>query len=76
MQGLMDSVFTWLPEHGDKNFEGMICYVNGAKHEREAALKHGWHLLHVGDTVFKLEDPKGFQPRIYQAPAAKPKRAR
>ncbi|MEN9974505.1 MAG: hypothetical protein RLZZ282_511 [Verrucomicrobiota bacterium] len=74
MEDIMDSVFTWLPEHGDKGFEGMICYVNGSKNEREAALKRGWHLLHVGDEVFKLEDPKGFKPRIYQATKASPKR--
>jgi len=39
----------------------------GQQDMREAVLAEGWHLVHVGDDLFKVETPKGFQPRIYQA---------
>jgi len=67
MRRTMDSLFEWLPEHRDKAFVGMVAYVDGQQDAREAVLAEGWHLVHVGDDLFKVETPPGFQPRIYRA---------
>jgi len=69
MRRTMDSLFDWLPEHRDKEFMGMVAYVDGQQDVREAVLAEGWHLVQVGDDLFKVETPPGFRPRIYRAAA-------
>ena len=69
MQRKMDHLFRWMPEHRDKEFQGMVAYVEGRAAARQAVLAHGWHLVHVGEDWCDLKNPPGFVPRIYRANA-------
>ena len=69
MQRKMDHLFRWMPEHRDKEFQGMVAYVEGSAAARQAVLAHGWHLVHVGEGLFDLKTPPGFVPKIYRADA-------
>jgi hypothetical protein len=67
MQRKMDGIFRWMPEHRDKEFQGMVAYVDGSAAARQAVLAHGWHLVHVGEELFEMKTPPGFVPKIYRA---------
>ena len=67
MQRKMDGIFRWMPEHRDKEFQGMVAYVDGNAATRQAVLAHGWHLVHVGEELFEMKTPPGFVPKIYRA---------
>jgi hypothetical protein len=67
MRRKMEDLFEWLPEHRNKEFIGMVVFVHADHAAREAVLAEGWHLVQVGDDLFKVQTPKGFQPRIYRA---------
>ncbi len=67
MQRKMDSLFRWMPEHRNKEFQGMVAYVDGSAAARQAVLAHGWHLVHVGEELFEVKTPPGFVPKIYRA---------
>ncbi|MEI6675031.1 MAG: DUF3782 domain-containing protein, partial [Verrucomicrobiota bacterium] len=69
MQRKMDHLFRWMPEHRDKEFQGMVAYVDSTAAARQAVLAHGWHLVHVGEDLFDLKNPPGFVPKIYRADA-------
>jgi len=69
MKRKMDHLFRWMPEHRDKEFQGMVAYVEGSAAARQAVLAHGWHLVHVGEDLFDLKNPPGFVPKIYRADA-------
>lgn len=67
MKRKMDEVFFWLPEHKNKTFYGMIAYVSGHSDLKRQIIENGWYLAHVGDELFEMETPPGFQPRGYQS---------
>jgi septal ring factor EnvC (AmiA/AmiB activator) len=67
MQRKMDSLFRWLPEHRNKEFQGMVAYVEGSAAARQAVLAQGWHLVQVGEDLFEVKTPPGFVPKIYRA---------
>ena len=69
MKRKMDHLFRWMPEHRDKEFQGMVAYVEGRAAARQAVLAQGWHLVHVGEDLFELKNPPGFVPKIYRANA-------
>jgi len=69
MKRKMDHLFRWMPEHRDKEFQGMVAYVEGRAAARQAVLAQGWHLVHVGEDLFELKNPPGFAPKIYRANA-------
>jgi hypothetical protein len=69
MKRKMDHLFRWLPEHRNKEFQGMVAYVEGSAAARQAVLAQGWHLVHVGEDLFELKTPPGFVPRSYRAEA-------
>ncbi|MCX6875614.1 MAG: DUF3782 domain-containing protein, partial [Verrucomicrobia bacterium] len=69
MKRKMDSIFHWMPEHREKEFQGMVAYVEGSAAARQAVLAHGWHLVQVGEDLFELKTPPGFVPKIYRAAA-------
>jgi len=69
MKRKMDHLFRWMPEHRDKEFQGMVAYVEGSAAARQAVLAQGWHLVHVGEDLFELKNPPGFVPKIYRADA-------
>ncbi|MCX6876181.1 MAG: hypothetical protein NTW21_20600, partial [Verrucomicrobia bacterium] len=68
MKRKMDSLFHWMPEHRNKEFQGMVAYVEGSAAARQAVLAHGWHLVQVGEDLFEMKTPPGFVPTIYRAP--------
>jgi len=67
MKRKMDEVFFWLPEHKNKTFYGMIAYVSGHSDLKKQIIDNGWYLAHVGDEIFEMETPMGFQPKGYQS---------
>jgi len=67
MKWKMDSLFHWMPEHRNKEFQGMVAYVDGSAAARQAVLAHGWHLVHVGEELFEVKTLPGFVPKIYRA---------
>jgi len=67
MKRKMDRLFHWMPEHRDKEFQGMVAYVDGSAAARQAVLAQGWHLVHVGEELFEMKTPPGFIPKIYRA---------
>ena len=69
MKRKMDHLFRWMPEHRDKEFQGMVAYVEGSAAARQAVLAQGWHLVQVGEDWFDLKNPPGFVPKIYRADA-------
>ena len=69
MKRKMEHLFRWMPEHRDKEFQGMVAYVEGSAAARQAVLAQGWHLVHVGEDLFELKNPPGFVPKIYRADA-------
>ncbi|MEO0018582.1 MAG: hypothetical protein RLZZ522_1865 [Verrucomicrobiota bacterium] len=69
MKRKMDRLFHWMPEHRNKEFQGMVAYVEGSSAARQAVLAQGWHLVHVGEDLFELKTPPGFIPRSYRANA-------
>jgi len=69
MKRKMEHLFRWMPEHRDKEFQGMVAYVEGGAAARQAVLAQGWHLVHVGEDLFELKNPPGFVPKIYRANA-------
>ncbi|MCX6872303.1 MAG: hypothetical protein NTW21_00615 [Verrucomicrobia bacterium] len=70
MKRKMERRFHRMPEHREKEFQGMVAYVEGSAAARQAVLAHGWHLVQVGEDLFELKTPPGFVP-IYRA-AARP----
>ena len=69
MKRKMDHLFRWMPEHRNKEFQGMVAYVEGSAAARQAVLAQGWHLVHVGEDLFELKNPPGFVPKTYRAEA-------
>ncbi len=69
MKRKMDEVFHWLPEHKNKAFYGMIAYVSGHSDLKRQIIENGWYLACVGDEIFEMETPIGFQPRSYTSGA-------
>ncbi len=69
MKRKMENLFRWMPEHRDKEFQGMVAYVEGSAAARQAVLAQGWHLVHVGEDLFELKNPPGFVPKIYRVGA-------
>ncbi|MCX6873825.1 MAG: DUF3782 domain-containing protein [Verrucomicrobia bacterium] len=69
MKRKMERLFHWMPEHREKEFQGMVAYVEGSAAARQAVLAHGWHLVQVGEDLFELKTPPGFVPKIYRAAA-------
>ena len=67
MKRKMDGLFRWMPEHRNKEFQGMVAYVEGSAAARQAVLAQGWHLVHVGEELFEMKTPPGFVPKIYRA---------
>lgn len=67
MKRKMDGIFTMLPEHSDKTFQGMIACVSASADLKKQVLENGWHLAHIGDDLFELETPESFVPRTYSA---------
>ena len=65
----MDHLVRRMPEHRDKEFQGMVAYVEGGAAARQAVLAQGWHLVHVGGDLFEMKNPPGFVPQIYRANA-------
>jgi hypothetical protein len=63
----MNDVFKVMPEHKDKTFYGMVAYVSGHSDLKRQILKNGWYLAHIGDEIFEMETPVGFQPHGYKA---------
>ncbi len=67
MKRKMSEVFYWLPEHKNKTFYGMIACVSGHSDLKKQVIENGWYLARVGDEIFEMETPMGFQPRGYTA---------
>jgi hypothetical protein len=67
MKRKMDGIFTMLPEHGDKTFQGMIACVSASEDLKKQVLENGWYLAHIGDDLFELETPENFVARTYSA---------
>ena len=67
MKRKMIEVFHWLPEHKNKTFYGMIAYVSGDSDLKKQIIKNGWYLAHVGEQLFDMETPEGFQARGYSS---------
>ncbi len=67
MKRKMDNVFKMMPQHRDKTFQGMVACVSGSSDLKRQVLANGWHLAHIGDDLFELENPSDFVPRIYTA---------
>ncbi len=67
MKRKMDGIFTMLPEHRDKTFQGMVACVSASADLKKQVLENGWHLAHIGDDLFELETPESFVARIYSA---------
>lgn len=65
MERKMNDVFKVMPEHQDKTFYGMVAYVSGHSDLKRQILKNGWYLAHIGDEIFEMETPVGFQPHAY-----------
>jgi len=61
----MNDVFKVMPEQRDKTFYGMVAYVSGHSDLKRQILKNGWYLAHIGDEIFEMETPVGFQPHGY-----------
>ena len=67
MKRKMDGVFTMLPEHRDKTFQGMIACVSGTADLKKQIIESGWYLAHIGDDLFEMETPEGFVAKTYAA---------
>ena len=65
MKRKMKNVFTMMPDHTDKTFYGMIAYVTGHSSLKKQIIDNGWYLAHIGDEIFEMETPVGFQPKGY-----------
>ncbi len=67
MKRKMNRIFQMLPDEKDRAFEGMIACVSGSDELKRQVLKNGWHLAHIGEDLFELENPPDFLPKIYRA---------
>jgi hypothetical protein len=67
MKRKMDGIFTMLPEHSDKTFQGMVACVSASADLKKQVLENGWYLAHIGDDLFELETPENFVARSYSA---------
>ena len=67
MKRKMDSIFKLMPEHGNKTFYGMIAYVSGHEDLKRQIIENGWYMAHIGDEIFEMETPIGFEPHGYTA---------
>lgn len=65
MKRKMEAIFKVMPEHGNKTFYGMIAYVSGNADLKSQIIENGWYLAHIGDEIFEMETPVGFQPKGY-----------
>jgi hypothetical protein len=45
----------------------MIAYVSGHTDLKKQIIANGWYLAHVGEEIFEMETPVGFQPKAYRA---------
>ena len=65
MKRKMEDVFKLMPQHKGKTFYGMIAYVSGRSDLKKQIIENGWYLARVGDEIFEMETPIGFQPKGY-----------
>jgi len=65
MKRKMGDVFKLMPQHKSKTFYGMIAYVSGHSDLKKQIIENGWYLARVGDEIFEMETPIGFQPKGY-----------
>ncbi len=65
MKRKMETVFKVMPQHRNKTFYGMVAYVSGSADLRKQIIGNGWYLAHIGDEIFEMETPVGFQPKGY-----------
>ena len=65
MKRKMDGVFTMLPEHRDKTFQGMVACVSATADLKKQIIENGWYLAHIGDDLFEMETPEGFVAKTY-----------
>ena len=69
MKRKMDNVFKLMPEHKNKTFYGMVAYVTGHENLKKQIIENGWYLAHIGDEIFEMETPMGFEAHGYTAMA-------
>jgi len=65
MKRKMDHVFELMPQHSKKTFYGMVAYVSGHSDLKRQIIENGWYLAHIGDDIFEMETPRGFEPHGY-----------
>jgi len=55
------------PEHRDKALYGILACIHGSKELRRRVLDEGLYLASIHDEQFRLETPKDFMPRRFNA---------
>ena len=65
MKRKMDDVFKVMPEQKNKTFYGMVAYVTGHENLKRQIIENGWYLAHIGDEIFEIETPMGFEAHGY-----------
>ena len=65
MKRKMDNIFKVMPEHKNKTFYGMVAYVTGHENLKRQIIENGWYLAHIGDEIFHMETPMGFEAHGY-----------
>ena len=65
MKRKMDEIFKVMPEHKNKTFYGMVAYVTGHENLKKQIIENGWYLAHIGDEIFEMETPMGFEAHGY-----------
>ena len=67
MKRKMDDIFKVMPEHKNKTFYGMVAYVTGHENLKKQIIENGWYLAHIGEEIFEMETPMGFEAHGYKA---------
>ena len=66
MKRKTEELFEWMPGQRQTTFHAMIAYVTGDADIKRQIIENGWYLAHVGEELFEMEVPEGFQGKAYR----------
>ena len=65
LRTLLEQFRDFFPEHRDKRLFGILAVVDASPALRERALREGFYVARIHDSVFELDVPEGFQPKAF-----------
>lgn len=65
LRRLLEQFRDFFPEHREKRLYGILAVVDASPALRERALREGFYVARIHDSVFELDVPADFQPKAF-----------